>query len=240
MGWFDLKDCKIYLKDGFSGTAAVNDVGGVGIGDNTVTMDAYVGVVPEGVQFKLGAGATIYTVVSTTETSGNTTELTFLPVAVAVAADNAVITFLPRQMELRVGEGNITYSEKRAIEYKKDRGKLLPEGVRLGDEEPLDVTFDVWWDFLKASTGKTPTAEDVLKQRGEASDWVSSASDKCTPYSLDIHIQYTPKCSTEEKELIVLREFRHEQLNHDLKAGNISASGKCLIKEASVSRVTAF
>lgn len=240
MGWFDLKDSVIYMKDGFSGTAAVNDVGGVGIGDSTVTIDAYVGVIPEGVQFKLGAGATIYTVTGTVETSGNTTELTFTPVAVAVAADNAVVTLLPRQMELRVGEGNVSFSEKRAIEYKKNRGKLLPEGVREGDEEPMDVTFDVWWDFLKASTGKTPTAEDVLKNRGEAADWVSSASDKCTPFSIDIHIQYTPKCTTEEKELIVLKEFRYEQLNHDLKAGNISASGKCLIKEAQVTRVTTF
>lgn len=240
MGWFDLKRAEVYIKDGFSGTAAVNDAGGVGIGDSNVIVDGYVGIVPVGVQFTFASHATIYTVTSTVETSGNTTTINFSPVATAVAADNNVITFKPRQLKLRVGEGNVNYTEKRAVEYKKDRGKITSEGVRLGDEEPMDVSFDIWWDFITASTGETPTIEDVLKQRGEAADWMSTAADPCTPYCVDIHIQYTPDCTDADKELIVLKEFRHEQLSHDLKAGNISATGKCLILEAEATRVANF
>lgn len=240
MGWFDLKRTNVYVKDGFSGTAAVNDAGGIGIGDGTATIDGYVGVVPIGTTFKFASHATIYTVTGTTETSGNTTELDFLPVATATAADNNVITMMPRSLKLRVGEGNVNYVEKRAVEYKKDRGKITSEGVRLGDEEPMDVSFDIWWDFITASTGLTPTIEDVLKRRGEAADWTSTAADPCTPYCVAIHIQYTPDCEDQEKELIVLKEFRYEQLSHDLKAGNISATGKCLVLEAEATRVANF
>lgn len=240
MGWFDLKRTNIFVKDGFSGTAAVNAAGGLTVGAATIVVDGYTGIVPVGVQFKFASHNTVYTVTSTVETTGNTTTINFSPVATAIAADNNVITFQRRFMKLRIGEGNVNYVEKRMVEYKKDRGKITSEGVRLGDEEPMDVSFDIWWDFLTASTGLTPTIEDVLKRRGEAADWISTAADPCTPYSVDIHIQYTPDCTDQEKELIVLKEFRYEQLSHDLKAGNISATGKCLILEAEATRVTSF
>lgn len=240
MPWFDLKNATMTAKDGTSGTAAVNNASGYTIAAVTMAIDGYTGIIAVGQTLKFGSDVTVYTVTGHTETSGNTTSITFTPGLVVATTDNEVITLQPKTLTIKIGEGNMTYGEKRAIEYKKNRGKLDPSGVRLGDEEPLDVSFDILWENITASSGLAPTMEDVLKQRGEASTWVSTAADSCTPYSIDIEIDYTPPCSTIEKEKILLKEFRYESLPHDLKAGNISVTGKCNHTEALVTRVTAF
>jgi hypothetical protein len=239
MAWFDLKNADIYIRDGSNDsgtrTGAVNLLAGYMTGVSTMAVDAITGIIATGTRFTIAGQTTKYTVTGHTETMGNTTELVFTPGLTAGVSDNAVITFLQNELTIKVGEGNLTYSEKQNVEYKKDRGLL--DTVRLGDEEPLDVSFEFWWEFLKASTGGTPTIEDVLKKRGEAADWVTTSDDECEPYCVDIVVLYTPPCSGEDAEEIVLREFRWESLNHDLKAGTISVSGKCNVKEAEVTRI---
>ena len=142
-------------------------------------------------------------------------------------------------LAIRIVEGNLTYSETKNMEYKLDRGIL--DEVREGDEAPIDVTFDFVWDYLKgpssaSSAGGTPTIEDALKQRGGAADWVSSDSDICRPYAVDLVILYTPSCATGDQEEITLPDFRHESLAHDLSAGTVAATGKCNATEAIVVR----
>jgi len=122
--------------------------------------------------------------------------------------------------------------------YTKDRGRL--DTVKLGDEEPVEVKLDFTWVFLKADTGETPSIEDVLKQRGEASDWVSSSDDLCEPYAIDIVIVYTPPCDDVDKEIYRLQDFRYEDLGHDIKQGQVSVSGKCNITEPSVTRSATY
>ncbi len=152
---------------------------------------------------------------------------------------NATITLqdgtdgTPLFIELKVGDGTLQYTEKRNLEYKKNRGAL--DSVRLGDEEPVEVKFDFNWEFLKGD-GDT-TIEDALKRRGGAAAWVSTDDDPCAPYTLDIIIEYIPPCSAVKKEIITLSDFRQEQLDHDPKAGTVSCSGKCNITEAAVTRV---
>lgn len=138
------------------------------------------------------------------------------------------------QLEVIIGEGNLTYKESRNVEYKLNRG--LIDGVRLGDEVPVDVSLEFRWEFLRASTGNTPTVEDALKQRGEASSWVTSGADPCEPYCNDLVIIYTPQCGGVEIETITLGEFRWESLDHDLRAGTVSVQGKCNIRIATVTR----
>lgn len=240
MAWFDLKNADIYIEDGFGGTALVNNVAGYTT-QSTMLINTYTGIIPTGTRFTVVGDTvvgTIHTITGHSETTGNTTSITFTPALAGTIADDAVITLLPNQLAIKVGEGNLTYSEKQNVEYKKDRGRL--DTVRLGDEEPVDVSFEFWWEFLKASTGETPTIEDVLKQRGEASDWVTASADPCEPYSVNIVVVYNPNCEDVEKEKIVLDEFRWENLNHDLKGGTISVTGKCNVTEATVSRADSF
>jgi hypothetical protein len=138
------------------------------------------------------------------------------------------------EVEIKIGEGQMRYTEKKTRIYRKDRG-LLDEVVN-GDEEPMDVVFDLQWEYIKASSGGTPTIEDALKQRGEASAWVSTDDDLCAPYCVDIELHNAVPCGDDEDEVILLEHFRWEQLDHDLRGATIACTGKCNKVEATVTR----
>jgi len=139
-------------------------------------------------------------------------------------------------LEIKLGDGNITWSEKKARQYIKDRGKL--DTVRNADEDPMDVTVDALWEFLTGSgaSGALPTVEDAFKRRGPAAAWTSSSSDLCEPYAVDIEITYDPDCDVERREIYTLADFRYETADHDLKAGTLRFTGKCNVVEAGVAR----
>jgi len=138
-----------------------------------------------------------------------------------------------QSLEVKIGEGNLTYDEKRNIDYVLNRSLL--DTVKEGDEEPMDVRFDFTWEFLKAvstTAAGTPTIEDVLKQRGEASAWVSSSSDPCEPFAVDVEVHYVPPCGGELDEIITLPDFRYTSLAHDLRAGTVAVTGQCNATQA--------
>ena len=135
------------------------------------------------------------------------------------------------EIEIKVGEGNLTWTEAKTMEYLLDR-TLLDE-VRAGDEVPMDVSFDFIWDYLTGSGG-VPSIEDALKQVNGASTWISTDADLCRPYALDIQIEYIPtNCIAQDKEVITLPDFRYESLAHDLRAGTVACTGRCNATEAS-------
>lgn len=136
------------------------------------------------------------------------------------------------ELTLKIANGTLSYTEKRNIEYIKDRGAL--DSVREGDEEPVEVKLDVIWEFLKQGSGGEPiTPEDAFKKRGGAAAWVSAdTADPCAPYSLDIEVTYDPDCSPTQVETITIADFRHESLDHSFKDGMISVSGKANVDEA--------
>lgn len=135
-----------------------------------------------------------------------------------------------------VGEGNLTYSEKRTIEYALDRGNL--DEVREGDQVPVDVRLDFTWEYLKGVSGTSvPSIEEALKKTGNAAAWVSSDSDACRPYAVDLEVWNQPTPSDcGDQEVITLSDFRWEQLDHDLSAGTVSVTGRCNITQATVLR----
>ena len=139
------------------------------------------------------------------------------------------------ELTIKVGEGNLTWSEKRNIEFVKDRGEL--DLVREGDKVPLDVSLNLVWEFLSTMSSDTiPTPEEVLKQTGEASAWVTTDSDTCRPYAIDIEIEHDAPCAGTDDERITLSDFRWESVDHDLKAGTLSVTGKCNVSVATVVR----
>lgn len=141
-------------------------------------------------------------------------------------------------IEVKLGEGNITFDETRNVEYTLDRGRL--DEVRLGNETPMSVSLDAIWEYLKGNTSTTTnvTVEDALKQRGGASNWTSSDSDDCRPYAVDIILKHVPACTGHDKEQITLADFRYESANHNMKDGTLSFSGKCNVTEADIVRVS--
>lgn len=233
MAVIDLKDCTIYVRDGFSDTGAVNNASGYASSATTMVVDGIVGIIPKWARFTVVGDDFEHVVVSTIQTSGNTTSITFTPALADAVLDNAVITFLPNQIELVLGDGDVTYSEKKNREYKLNKGEIYT--VRNGDQAPVEVSFSCYWENLKSSVtdGEPISFEEALNQEGQASSWVTSdQDDPCAPYSVDIVIVKAPPCADKENEVTYLKKFRYEELNHSAKNGTIECKGNCNIRKA--------
>lgn len=137
-------------------------------------------------------------------------------------------------IQIVVGDGNVQYEEKVNRDYLMNRGRVYT--VVNGDDVPMDVSFDFWWQLI-LGTGSEITPEDALKQRGNASNWVSSDNDTCSPYCVDLEILFTPLCTAEDIEKIILPFFRYDSLNHDARSRTISCKGRCNATQPTVSRI---
>ena len=235
MAVIDLKDATVYVRDGASLdiVGAVNNGAGYAKNATSMTVDGFSAAIANGVSFRVGTNPNFYTITGTTGGATPTT-LTFTPGLSGAVADDAVITLHGNVLEIKIGEGNLTYSEKRAVTYVKNRGIL--DTVKLGDETPMEVSLDFTWEFLRAGSGDPPSVEEALKQIGAASTWKSTSTDTCEPYAVDILINYIPPCGS-DSELIVLEDFRWESLDHDLKQGQVAVKGNCNVTVAKVSHI---
>lgn len=243
MAQIDLRNTTLELRDGFAITAKVNQPASPGpvpaSGDTTLTIDSIATAIPVGIEMRIAGTDAVYHVVSSVG-GATPTSVTFTPAlstAAVVPVDNANITFGPHVVAIKVGEGTLTYNERQDMEYVRNKRQIA--FVRYGDEQPMDVTFNCIWEFIRSDTGETPTVEEVLKKEGNASDYVTSGADPCEPYAVDIRVLYTPPCTTVKAEETILKEFRREGLNHNVKDGTIEASGKCKIANAVHNRIVA-
>jgi hypothetical protein len=181
-------------------------------------------------------GTTPTTNVTTTRPGATTWELTFTPAIQSgqVPADDAVITFYAQQIEIKIGDGNITYTENKNYEYETDRGQL--DTVREGDEAPIDVNVDFVYEYITTGTSEPITPMDALKGIGGASDWFSSSADPCEPYAIDIEVEYTPPCGGAEIETTVFPDFRADAKEVDFGEASVSVTGRCNVVEPIVTR----
>lgn len=127
MARIELRHASIRVKDGFSGAGAVNETvtppadGDTDFDIDTVVVNGKLGtdVVPIGARFTVvGAADVTHTVTGRTPADGSaaTTNIQFTPAlatADGIPADDAVITFLPQQIDVKVGDGNLTYTDPR-------------------------------------------------------------------------------------------------------------------------------
>ncbi len=58
-------------------------------------------------------------------------------------------------LEIAVGQGNLTYNEKRQIDMVKSRGDL--DTVRENESLEMDVAFSFVWEHLKSADSEPPT-----------------------------------------------------------------------------------
>jgi len=245
MARIDLRDTTIKLKDGLSGTAAINQVSAPVENDTTMTIDTValntdvVDLVPIGARFKV-AGETdtdaVHTVTARTlPSSGPTTDITFTPaLGAGTYADDGVITFQAQELEIKIGDGNLTYSESDEFDYELDRGKL--DTVRQGDDQPMEVQLNFVYEAITTGTGETIAPMDAIKRRNGASEWVSSAIDKCEPYAIDVEVIHTPSCGTKESETTTFPDFRSESRDVDFQGASLAVSGRCNAVEPIVAR----
>lgn len=242
MARIELRDCIIRIKDGLSGTGAINDAGVMAtdttVDINTIVLNSEVTtLVPVGARFTVAGetGSPIHTVTARTPTSTSpTTNIVFTPAFAAGVADMAAITFLPQQVEVTVGDGNLTYTENKEYEYLLDRGDL--DTVREGNQVPMDVSLDFVYEHVRTGTSEDVTVIDAVKGIGGAAEWVSASDDLCEPYCVDIEIEHTTPCGSVEDEITTFPMFRHDSLEFDLSAATISCQGRCNVTEPTIVR----
>lgn len=219
-------------------SADINVTGGPGPATDwviTYTATGDAAAITVGDEDLTGGSGTAVSIVETVKgvTGTGTTVITVTPALLVATTVGGTVTFGGRKLAIKVGEGNLTFTENTPREYLKNRGLL--DTVRNADEEPMDVSFDFVWEFLSAS-GVIPTIKETLKQAGVASTWLTTSDDACEPYCVDIEVHYDPGCGGANTEKIVLLEFRPESLEHNLKDAQISCTGKCNATEATETR----
>jgi hypothetical protein len=147
---------------------------------------------------------------------------------------NKLLTFAPQQIDIKIGDGDLKYTETTEYKYDLDRGDL--DTVREGDQVPMDVSLNFTYEHITTGTDETISPMDAIKRKGGATEWVSSASDLCEPYAVDIEVVHTPPCGTAETETTLFPDFRSEKREPNFKDSNISVSGRCNAVEPIVSR----
>jgi len=245
MARIELRDCIVRFKDGLSGSAlATAPVAALDVDEditspvlNTTDTD----LVPVGARFTIAGetGTPVHTVTDRTPVSTSpTTNIVFTPALGAgtyTSDEQRTITFLPQQIEIKVGDGNITYTENKTYEYLLDRGDL--DTVREGDQVPLDVNLECTFEHITTGTSEAIAPMDALKQIGGAAEWVSSSSDLCEPYAIDIEVEHTPSCGTAQMETVLFPDFRADTKEVNYQDAAISVSGKCNVTEPQVDRI---
>lgn len=239
----ELRHCSVIIQDGLSGTGAVNEGANLSAGATDMDIDTVVlntddtDLIPVGARFTITGetGSPIHTVTARTPAdSGPTTNIEFTPVTASLVNNDTVVTFLPQQLEITVGEGNVTWTEAREMTYVLDRGSL--DTVRQGNDVPLQVSLEFTLESITQGTSEPVSPIDALKRIGGADEWVSSSSDLCEPYAVDVLIVHEPPCGNVQDETMTFEDFRYESLEYDLSAGTIAVSGQCNTTDATIER----
>lgn len=194
----------------------------------------YASEIKKGSIVNFGTDTTDYMI--TVGGASNVTSIVITPGLVSTLADNADVKIItsPHSISAELGEGDLSFSEKKTREYKLNRGRL--NTVRNADEEPMEVSLNsLTWEFIKSTGNGTqdPSFEEAIKGIDAAANWTSTSSDPCEPYSCDIILENVPSCgNTGQSEMIVFPDFRWETFEYNSKDGTISVTGKCNRTEA--------
>jgi len=247
MARIEMRDVTIYIQDGLAGSgnlSANGTLNDVTLNINTVVLNtAVTDAVPIGARLYLDGETanTVHTVTARVPDSVNTTNsINITPVlgAGTYNSGNAegAITFINQRIEIQVGEGNLTWTEAKEYEYLRERGDL--DTVKEADEQPVEMSMEFVYEYIKTQSGQTITPVDALKQQGEAAEWVSSSSDLCEPYCVDVLAKHCVPCGTDEDEDVLFTDFRYEGLDFDTGDATIAVSGRCNVSEPTVTRST--
>lgn len=237
MPQFDLRYADVKIQDGLRVLGAVNQPSTPPAnGDTHITVDGFSAAIPAGAMLKIAGNTQTFTVVSTTG-GATPTAITFTPAittAGGIPVDNGVVTVGPNFIFVKIGDGTLQYTEKKKFKYIRNKGRL--DGVIDDDDETMDLNFEFTWEFITGNSGDIPTVEECLKKQGNASAWVNSATDPCTPYAVDVIMIYTPPCVGVNSETHIFPEFRYENLDHSAKDSKVSVKGQCNVTQATHSR----
>jgi hypothetical protein len=182
-----------------------------------------------------GGGTEAFVETTPGEFVDQTTNVVFSPAwGTPTPVQTDTITFQSNEVAVKIGDGNLTYTENKEYEYELDRGVL--DTVKEGDEQPMDVSIDFVYEFVTTGTGEEISVVDALKGIGGASEFVSSSSDLCEPYAVDIEIDHDPSCGSTEKEITTFPDYRYDSLEFDLSEATIATTGRCNVTQPIIVR----
>ena len=194
--------------------------------------------IPVGARFTLAGevGSLVHTVL--TRTGNPTTSITLTPALANFVGNgaNTVLTFLPQQIEIRVGDGDLSWTEAREVLYDLDRDIL--DDVRLGPEQPLELNAAFVFEWASTGTGETISPIDAIKRINDAAEWVSSDSDQCRPYAIDVVVDHVVPCGTNQDQRFSFEDFRWDSLEYSIQDAAITLTGRCNRTDALVERLT--
>lgn len=208
----------------------------VAIDNNSLNSDD-TDLVPVGARFTIAGetGLPIHTVTArATQVAGLTEQVQFTTAVASAVSNDAVITYLPQRIEVKIGDGDLSWTESRELIYDLDRDLL--DTVRLGEEQPVEVDLNFVFEFVSTESGQQITPIDAIKRIGEASEWVSSSSDLCEPYAVDIFVVHCLTCGTDEDEEFLFQDFRYESLEYSIQDASIAVSGRCNVSDVQATR----
>ena len=257
MARIELRYCTIILQDGLglagadgvtmptakvATTAATAAATSLTLNDVVIPRAKNTAKVPLGARFTLAseAGELIHIVTARTQSSEDvTTAITFSPPLAAAATTYAigdVLTILSQQLEIKIGEGNCTYDEKKEYKYDLERGNL--DAVREGNEVPVEMKFECVYEHITTGTSEPLCPMDALKGQGAGSRMghVRSRSVRAPCRGSDHHVHAAVlRCGHRDH---VLPRLPCRLEGHRLQQGDdLRGNGKCNVTEAVVSRV---
>ena len=245
MARIQLRDTTIYIQDGLAGGWVITDASINSPNDTDLDVTIPVlnttvtNMIPVGARFTIAGetGLPIHTVTARTPAStGPTTNIVFTPAIAAGVVTTAVATALPQRIEVSIGEGDLTWNESREMLYDLDRDLL--DTVRLGAETPLEIDLAFTFEYVTTESGQAITPVDAIKRIGEATEWVSSSSDACEPYCVDIYVVHCVPCGTDQDQDFLFQDFRWESLDYSIQDASIAVSGRCNVTDVTTVRST--
>jgi len=147
----------------------------------------------------------------------------------------------PLSTVVKIGTGNITFTENYPMEYETDRGSIANGTVRRGDDVPVEVNVTCTWFEILSEATDLPlvyTPKELLRGEGRAVAAISVGADPCEPYACELELLLEVECATgaRKDEKIVFDEFRVESCAFDVSAGTLVFSGKSKQISPSVTR----
>jgi hypothetical protein len=135
-------------------------------------------------------------------------------------------------VEIKIGQGNLTYNERRQIDEVKSRGKL--DTIRENEDETMQVAFSFMWEIIKSEGTEDKTIEDALKGRAGLT---SASGDPNAPFCVNIQITHDPSCPGVKSEIIILPQFHYTELAHSIQDATIACNGICNAREPIITRI---
>ena len=165
-----------------------------------------------------------------------TTGITFTPpLGQGTYLDDAVLTIGPQELNIKLGDGNLTYTEHRDYTYLLDRGWL--DTVREPKEVPMDVKVDAVYEHVASRSGELVTPVEAL-DRGGTRVGVGQflARSVRTVLHRPVRGLRAAVRSDEQAETSQFPMFRAETREMNFNAATIVFTGKCKATEPIVTR----